>query len=427
MQNIIFEVAEIVGEDDIEKIVNRINKENIQSLDALWEVIVIYLLSQHGDLGYEIDHGGRTKPDIYLKCNNGLEFVADITCISDQDQEKNNDVNYFNNELSSVAKKLGINDLSGFYVRIEGGDEWRDKKVKLRLPNKNETHQFISSKIKPYLIEVSRSKNQPRNLNISESGVELSISYSPVSRYFTSSYPSFTIAKSLVHNPLYNRLKAKGKQLRGAGYNGCKGLIVCDGGCSLISSTMSGFGSHGIGSIIERFLQQQDTISFVIAIYVEEGVTNTIRREAVRKIKLKYAAKENCKVAIDRLIKELSSTVNNLPIPISTAKNASFALKSDRSFPGNTFYGGFFMSGGKISLSSRTLLKLIAGDIDAEQMIKDHGIAGTNLKNRIRQGYKLDSIELKRVEGADDDWVEFCFEDDFDPSVSKYIAKNPNN
>lgn len=423
IQKIIYEVSEIIGEDEISEITYKLNKENTQSLDTLWEIIVIKLLSRFGSISYEIDHGGRTKPDIFFKDEGGLELIADITCISDQNQDKNNDVNYFNSELSSVAKKVGIETLSGFDIRIEDDEKYKDKKVCLKLPAKNTTRHFIESKLKPILKEISNNKEQPRSIKINENEVELSISYNPTAAFFTSSYPSFTVAKSLTNNPIYNRLKRKSKQLKDCGYPGLKGVIICDGGCSLIvPDTTSNISSHSIGSIINNFLQQQDTISFVIAVYVEEDISGMIGREIKRNFSLKYVAKDNCKNTIDKLTRNLISSTSQLPSPISTPKNASWALKNKHSFPGNTFYGGCTMSSNKITISARTLLDLITGNITSEKMINDHNDVGAYLKNQIDQGYKLRSISLSKIEESDDDWVELSFEDIFDPSVSKYTS-----
>lgn len=424
IQKIIHDISEIIESDKISQIVKKLNKEDIQSLDALWEIIVISLLSRHGRISYELNYGGNTSPDIFFENEKGDELVADITCITDKSQNEANDCRYFNDELASVAKKLGINTLSGFDIKIES--DGNHKRAKLKLPSKAETRPFIKSKIKSFLIEISQNKEQPRSQQFNEGEIELSISYNPNSGYLTFGYDSFTVAKSLRHNPLYRGLHSKRLQLRDCGFHGLKGVIICDGGCDLLTSTMPNSNSYGADSVINDFLQSQGTISFVIAIYIEEHINNMSTQKIKRKFSLKYAAKDNCRNVIDDLTRKLTSSTIQLPNPISTPKNASAALKNERSFPGNTSHGGYSMSTSKseskITISARTLLNLMIGKISSEQMIADYNNGGIFLKNKIEQGYELNSMSLIKVAESDDDLVELSFGSALDPAVSKYTS-----
>ena len=51
-------LASVVGVDKLASIIARLNVNDLGSLDAEWEVAILFALSRTGHLSYEENHGG---------------------------------------------------------------------------------------------------------------------------------------------------------------------------------------------------------------------------------------------------------------------------------------------------------------------------------------------------------------------------------
>lgn len=422
-QNIIYGLLSSINLKPIDELVEKLNKENKQSLEALWEIIVISLLTKLGKVEYEREHGGNTKPDIHFRHKSGLEFLADVTCVSDFAQHKSNDIEFFIKELGQAAKKAGMPNLNGLSIRIEDHKNLIENKIKLKLPPKNSSRQFINDKLKLFLTGISSSRHKESSIKIAENDIELSLNYNPKLRYLSVNSTLFTVAKFKKNNPIYNRLKDKSGQLKNSGFNGLKGIILCDGGCQLVNSSITGRTSYSIESIVDNFLKSQTTLDFVIILYIKEEKHAPLQHRRARSFEIKYMSKQKCDFEIGELTNDIFSLFDSFPTPIRTPINAASALANNHSFPGTTFYGGFNMTDNKVSISARAILDLINGKLSSDDLLNDHSNAGRLLKRKITQGYRLQSISLKQLVDKDDDWIEFSFNDSSDPSVSKYTTK----
>ncbi len=419
-QKLVDKTSDSIERDPLTAIVKKLNRGDDQSLHALWEIIAINLLAKNGKVSYEISHGGRTKPDIYYDNSSDLRMVADITCVSDLFQNTANDVGFFNSELGSVAKKFGIADLSGFSIQVGEISHRDNKRITLNLPKRVDTRKFILAKLKAFLKEVARNRHASHCIKVNDEDAQLTVEYNPKSPYLSGGHRDFNVAKSLANNPIYNCLNGKRGQLKKSGYDGLKGVIICDGGCDLITTSLSALTSYSAESIIESFLREQDTVSFVITLFVSETPLDILSASFSKEFAIKWQAKSHCAEKIENLVKSIRLSFDELPRIVATPRNAANSLKSHGAFPGNSFYGGFSMNEKKVAISTRAILNLINGKLESGQFIKDHKEAGNFLKEKIDAGYKLKSISLKSIDDADDDWLEFEFESALDPAVTKF-------
>jgi hypothetical protein len=71
-------------------------------------------------------------------------------------------------------------------------------------------------------------------------------------------------ARSIDHNPLWNRLENKANQLGAA--EGLAGVIACDGGCSLLSSSVRDIDAFSADDVIRKFLRTNSSVDFVYTI-----------------------------------------------------------------------------------------------------------------------------------------------------------------
>src|SRR5688500_3912164 len=90
VQRMIDENASFLSEDDLVDHVNKLNRNNFQSLDTEWEVAVLNAFSKLGTVEHEKNFGGSTYPDLFFTTDDGKSVVADVTTISDEGFEERN-------------------------------------------------------------------------------------------------------------------------------------------------------------------------------------------------------------------------------------------------------------------------------------------------------------------------------------------------
>jgi hypothetical protein len=84
------------------------------------------------------------------------------------------------------------------------------------------------------------------------------------------------------------------------------------------------------------------------------------------------------------------------------------------------------MSGNKISISSRVLVRLLAGELSYEEFDRDHMNPSDN-RNIVKdffiqqrmQGKMLENVVVEKCPEKDDDWINFEF-GYADAAISKY-------
>jgi len=95
IQELLNENRDFLSPEQVDDHVKKLNSQNNNSLDTIWEVVILNALSKIGQVIHEKEYEGSSKPDVYFESNNIEPFVADITAISDDSYEKENPTNYF--------------------------------------------------------------------------------------------------------------------------------------------------------------------------------------------------------------------------------------------------------------------------------------------------------------------------------------------
>lgn len=276
IQRFIDHLSATLPRSAIAKLIGSLNRNDRTSLDFEWEIAVLFALSQIGKVKYEASHGGRRSPDVtYQIHGQDLDiFIADIATVSDRGLEDENPVRMLSKFIHEKAKKLGLS--GGFDYRVEGtalGKQYGNRKVNLAMPARKELHAFFEANITPRLQQVKQSTDDVIDLSITEEPYKIFIRYRRDATTSSGSHLSYTAAYSLTRNPLYTSLKAKAKQLSKTGFDGCKGIILCDGSCDLMRTRHTGMMNYAKQDIIYNFLRQNSSISFVLAFWVEQPLT----------------------------------------------------------------------------------------------------------------------------------------------------------
>ncbi|KFX24632.1 hypothetical protein KP24_06140 [Pectobacterium atrosepticum] len=420
-QEMIDENRSFISEKVIQEVIGKLNSGKIKYLSVYWEIFILNVLSKIGKVEHEKNHGGSTNPDITFT-NEKIKFLADIRVVSDSGQEKNNDYNYFISEFSSFTKGRGLDSLKGFDIRVSGeliGGK-KERKAKIHLPPKNITRLFMQEHLRDFIDSIVRDSKSSRSINIDSMDAKLAINYESSKQYITGGYLDYTTIYSLEKNPIYNALNNKYDQLKRSGYSGKKGIFICDGDCKTLKERYThGINSFSIEDIVKHFLSKKN-IDFIVIIYIGQAhdvfhnTNNYFFKSRV------FHEKEESTYLCSELNLQLNKILNIFPAPINTARNAVSLLKNNSFFPALSNFGGYVMNDEELTLSLRTILDLMVGNIDQEDFMNEYKHVINMLSYKIKMGYLPSNIEIVKEKYQDDDWISIQFNGVTDPSISKF-------
>ena len=434
IQHFIYKLSEALPQDVIARLVQNLNRNNQASLAYEWEVAVLFALNQLGNIEYEVCHGGESALDVTfrLPSHENIAFIADIATVSDRGLEDENPIELLSRFLHRKAQALGLP--GGFSYRVEGspiGHRFDNRKLKLAMPNRKELHTFLEEHITPRLRQIKEAAQDRADLSINDDPYQISITYDKNYSMSSGSYPSYTTAYSLEKNPVYTSLKAKKRQLAKSGFEGCKGIILCDGSCVLLASQHpTGSMSYSDLDVIGNFLRQNKSVSFIITIWIEQTFVGVFGGLQAPQLRIKIFLNPYARFPLDDEIAQSFQQLNKfLPAPIVNANMAAHKIQAGEYSTGISYYGGSTVSYGmprSIRISSRALLDLLAGKTDPTSFARDHWrprySSSAQTENPFQaasmEGMMIKSISVERQNDEDDDWV--TFELEYDVAVSPF-------
>lgn len=439
LQESIDRLAEVVKRYQLETIIDRLNDPRRDRLSAMWELVFLDALASVGKLRHEIKLPNGNQPDFELNVSRSNEkpilIIGDVTCISDSGLDAQNPVEILDKELDRLAIKNQL-DPYHFGYNIDGRHKgsYQSRKIKLTLPSKGQLLSVMQNHVAKWIRTLSVSPNRPDQYTYqSKEGENFSITYNPNQKHYMRGHSSYTVAASLSKNPLYTALKGKIEQLRMAPEEAIRLVIVCDGGCSLLSQSkiMYSPGNLSPTQVAEDFLRQNSSIDAVLlATVIEEwSVLNSrAKRYMDYKIVVAPSAKRSQRMtteAIHQFESILKEAIKIIPTPNLNAKSAAIRGQHDNFGPDSI--GGFKMSDNQISLSARALQRLLAGDISQDDFIEAHGWKdGSNFINTfalmMNSGRMICKVNVETMDNNDDDWLTFHFGDP-DPAISPFSIR----
>jgi hypothetical protein len=427
IQRLLDENRAFLSETQITEHVKRLNANDNGTIATEWEILLLNVLSKVGRVQHEIELSGTKKPDIFFEAPKTGEFVADITAISDESYDKENPIAYFYECLNKYFHTKGLT-AGGLRVDVDGENigEYGDRKVKLRLPTKNDIPSFIRKKFNQIAEAIKCNPNQAFKTNIGEGNVSIKVIFNPKEKYFGGAYPSYSVVYSLSRNPLSYRLRKKAAQLKKSGYEGIMGVFVCDAACASLNNDFHGVSDYSQDKIVEEVFRGNSSLSFVLVLSPEEqrppfgqGVTKSIKARFYSNRAAKYPIN-------DAVLTKLQEIAKFFPVPESMPINASRRLNTKKD-GGLSHYGGCTMSGNKIKISSRMITEMFAGVLDFNKFDKDHKAMSSDNKNyitqfflnQVMQGKMIRNVSIEKCQDEDDDWIEFEYGEP-DPAISKF-------
>lgn len=358
--------------------VNKLNKNDFQSLDTEWEIAVLNALSKVGTVEHEKNFGGTTNPDIFFTTTDGHSFIADVRSVSDEGFEDQNPVEYFQIELQQKITKAGITG-GGFHLTIERMPmESIDDATNVALPNRGQFHaEVFTGEFKKFLNEIKNNSAAVHTFSVDTEKTKITLRFEPGSQFFTMNLPVYTKARKANNNPVFNALKAKHTQLSKSGYTGTRGIILCDGGCDMFEI---GFKSpwqpeFNAEDVVERYLAQNKSIDFVLLIRSQWTKKSSVFDPGpARHIGVTINPNHSYPNLPESIKKAVFDLMAQFPEPSNTSAGARKTIR--RKYDPkrlSALSGGVMTKGNQLTVSANSVLALLAGNITHDEFMTSIG------------------------------------------------------
>jgi hypothetical protein len=411
----------------LQALINRLNLNDRDSVAAEWEVAILYALMNLGDVTYEPKMVGKSNPDILFTPSQHKpeQFIADVTFVSDLDLEEKNPIFELSQLVAAKARKLRIPGAFSCAPESTTRGRYGAFKVQLSIPHKRNLSAFVEADIVPHLRLIAKTPDKPSEIRIISSGYNITLCYAPGNRFSFSKFRAYRHATIIDKNPLFRALESKRQQLRDTKYEGCKGIIVCDGGCETITKRYASWESYSKLQIITRFFQNTSSISFVILLWVEQidDINNPRRHRVMGDIVINPHARFPVPKELEELLKGLPW---HWPQPVQTGERTRAQLEGygpkNAQLHWGRRLGGYQMGFGHSSrltfrMSARELMEILSGRRSHEIFEDDAGFGAANrggpmnpFESALRRGLTISSVKIERNSDLDDDWIEFLME-----------------
>ena len=424
IQHFINRLSETLPQEAVEKMVLNLKRNVRASLDFEWEAAVLFALSNIGSIEYESDHGGNSRADVTFRLSDQetVSFIADIATVSDSGLEKENPILMLSDYVQEKARSLGLS--GGFQYRVEGnqvGKRFGDSKVKLAMPDEKQLRAYIDRHVTPQLRKIKESKPEEADILINEP-YRISLTYRKDTSGSWGSHASYTTAYSLTRNPISTSLKGEKKQqLSRTEFEGCKGIILCDGSCDIFrTQPNAGTSAYSKHEIIRDFLRQNTSIAFVAAIWVEQPHGGVFDPPQSRRLHFELFQNSAARYPLNEEMGRLLHRIPDfLPEPVNTALAAVRGIAANKYGIGKSHYGksevGIEKGSTVVRISSRALLGLLAGQTTPQRFSEDHwpnrrepsGGANNPFVNVVEGGMMIEMVTVEHNADEDDDWITF--------------------
>jgi hypothetical protein len=418
VKRLLEENSRFLPNDKLNLHVNHLNGVSpIQRLTTEWEIAVLNGLHKLGveprfEPRFEC---GTSVPDVLVRYRN-MEALIDITTASDRGLDGENPFRLLSDELIRKVRERGL-DPNKFGLRVEGN--WRQlhlggPKPRLFIPQPAGFDSAVfDGQFVQFLDQVAASGRKASFRPCSDPNAALWITHDPAQQFFTGSHLDYTVTFTGNRNPVYNRLDAKASQLKKAGFNGAKGIVLCDAGCSLLSKNGRPGLDLGPNEVISGFLDSEAQIDFILLLRVKSDSSGLFGPEHL-KIVCEMFVPSVKRYYLDPLIDRLQGLAQQLPSPENTPINA-YGTEDE----GKSFSGGGTMTGQKIKMSARAVLGVLSGRTKQEDFVRENEPFVKAFERMVVEGRRLADAKIGHVPERDDDWIEFDFSE-ADPAVGPF-------
>ncbi len=432
VQRCLDEAAKFTAQDNLHDWVQRLNKFSDDYVATEWEIVLLWAISKFGAILHEPSIGGRPIDIVFDGRNGTLRFAADIVAISDQSLHKQNPIWPLREELTRRVTRAGIVS-GGFSLQVKEANpipsKGSGKRRRLLLPPVRQFSSLVfNEKFETFICAIRSNPSVRTSCRVLNSSplVDLTVFYEPGRKGVgISSHGSYTCTTVIDDNPLYNALKLKAGQLRGSGYDGIRGVFVCDRSSRIFSEKSSWY-AYSPGDVIREFFRQNSSISFVVTIALNSS-TSVFGRGPYHDFQAQLFVRDLNERWVQELESLIVQAISTLPPIQQTPENAINSMKWNQStLRTKPYLGGSELSIGRnrmtIKISSREVLDLLAGKLDHKRFAENHvnQQGGTNIFNLLRnRGAMIEGAGFESRPEEDDDWIVLRFREG-DPAVSPF-------
>lgn len=400
------------------RIVGQLNSASPQVVATEWEVIVTSAVAQHAQVAYE-PLIGSARPDLCVSraaAHAGVEFVADVTAISDRGVDERNPIDFLHEEVVMMAVKRDIdpNALS-WHVgdRLDG--EFSDRTVKLLLPTKRDLHTLLQTSVRPFLDRVRSAPGEPAEIAWSGNDVDFALGYQPQGRSLARRGHLALVPYSKTRNPLYVALERKAIALSKTAYRGVRGIIVGDAGSSSLQHSYGGSSSFDANDIIREFLNRFGSVHFVTASRYEYQSGYMAERGHFLRHKL-YFQPDLSTVERERYLRFFNDVFGDVPRPIDSPANAMRVVTRRQELSRRAWIGAYKWSPPrKLSIPVRVFLGLVAGTLTKRifdllfwrTTPPNGGPLIAFFSHLLTHQIPITAVEVEHCPTEDNDWITF--------------------
>lgn len=371
IQILLYKLAGVLPAEQYKKLVSRLNHVNDQRLDAMWEAVFLGCLAHETFFLHEEVVGERSRPDFQYAIptpDGNLSIVGDVTAVSDKGLDDLNPIEWIREQIFDMAERAGL-DPNCFNTHVSGGvkGEWPKIKTGLDLGKKKLLNEMLQDEVRPFIKALSRSEDAPREFRPSNIEIGLTVKYVPNQWASSGGHVSYDVIHSPTKNHVYEALRSKSDQLRGAADDAVRLIVLCDNDCAAMHSSMSGVRAS---EIAQEFLNKTKTVDGVLLIAVKKKRSSP---QSYRDVELDFqfvrSAKSNRLSDSDKkaLLAFLERVIAHFPDPIQDPCNARIRALSGQF---DSFDGTLMTSERMITLSVRAIQELLAGKHTHEEFNK---------------------------------------------------------
>lgn len=410
-----------ISDEQHRNLVSLLNRRKDSRLPAMWETVVLRALCTLPGFAHERPLENGRSPDFQFDLPSSCaHVVGDIGSVSDRGAKSANAIEQLIADIARIAKKYG-SDSSQFDVYVPGktiGDHDK-RKVVLEVPRGKQIETFLKEELEPYIQKRLELQDFGNKEYLRAGDYEVQITFKPKSQFSSYGHPVFTEILHIDRNPVWNTLKSKAEQLKGAPNGAARLLILCDGGSSAMK--MKGLGGElQVLDVVEEYLRRERGIDIVVtmSIHDEHQVLggSILRHDWHWRVRNSWLNVDNVHKRIANEIQEIFNRFGRqFPKPTS---NPESAYKNCRDMDyGIGGLGGYTMQGKKFTISSRTVLRVLAGELSIEEFNEAHGwdegkYGGNRFARALKEGHSISRISLDTEIRQDDDTIEFEFSPD---------------
>lgn len=439
-------VAQRLGKSTLLELAHRLNLKGRDALRAEWELVWLAAFAEIGVVSHAHNHSGGTSfPDISFS-NGEIEFIADVTAVSDQGYDEQNPVNELREALSALYVKYGLTH-GGFRLTFPSRMEKKGERNTPRviLPPRSQIRDFVRRYFEPLVREIV---TQPESRHFTEASISnktpdvIRLEYDPARRPGNEEggHYCYDLPYSARENPIFRGLKEKRNQLAVSGYNGLKGILVCDGDCATLGryEGIRGFSGCSLDTIIAEFFRQHSSVAFVVTAGVRTNLPHVSGRGALP-LSLRIFFHPRIRRDLQaKITTTVTAACRHLPRALWSPENALRILQEGSPPKLTSLFSTWLKCSAsfsmkkadpttEVSLPARTVIALLSGEIDMasyQQALKRRYPSSPSpaeiISQSLRSGQKLAAMHLERGNlDDDDDTITFSFKG-YDAGGAKY-------